>query len=321
MTLIRLAATIAFVVLNNHGTRGFAHVPTFPVGKDRLFTDISALKQTKSWSKTTTTAATETASDELVSLLVAYHRSGSNTDQDRLRIDELVNLLVAEEVWFDPKECLHGPLFVSYVQSGPSPLWARLGLAWTKNRQGQQYWFNDPERGNSVVNYAEVFGKGKDMHMSSDLNGRFFQVSDHAYFSCIALVAALHVRAYGTYEEQEKEPAIPESPTDGLFSKSQSSSSGRLVQCPMDYIVTVDRGSFVLGGFSFDIPISGTGHLRVLYADRRLRIFLSPESTTDDRWEKAGLVVAQIRVDLVDPTLALDDLGDLRKQANVLDSI
>ena len=44
------------------------------------------------------------------------------------------------------------------------------------------------------------------------------------------------------------------------------------------------------------MPIAGTGYLRVLYADENLRIFVSPKSTTDDRWEKAGLKVAQVNV-------------------------
>jgi len=67
--------------------------------------------------------------------------------------------------------------------------------------------------------------------------------------------------------------------------------------------VTVNRASIVVGDPQqqrLDIPIAGTGYLRVLYADSNLRILVSPKSSTDDRWEKAGLMVAQVRADLFD---------------------
>ena len=74
-------------------------------------------------------------------------------------------------------------------------------------------------------------------------------------------------------------------------------------RCPVNYIVTVNRAAVVAFKKRLEIPIRGTGFLRVLYADETLRIFVSPKSTTDSRWEKAGLLVVQIRADLFDPTV------------------
>lgn len=70
------------------------------------------------------------------------------------------------------------------------------------------------------------------------------------------------------------------------------------ISCPVDYTVTVNRASIVALDRRLEIPIAGTGYLCVLYADGRLRIFVSPKSTTDSRWEKAGLMVIQVRADL-----------------------
>lgn len=82
-----------------------------------------------------------------------------------------------------------------------------------------------------------------------------------------------------------------------------------LLKCPIDFVVTVNKASVCLGGGNdnrkINIPIAGQGYLRVLYADPKLRIFVSPKSTTDDRWEKEGLMVAQVRVDEKDPNFGL----------------
>lgn len=204
--------------------------------------------------------------------------------------------LTTAQVKFDPTTCLDRPLFVSNVIEGPAPLWERFGIKFgggggggssSSNLQGQQYRYTRDEM--SVINYAEVFGR------------------------------AFHVRAYGTYEREggssanvdgadsmEVSPSPTSSPLADLLSffggkpqQSNTSSSNDLIQCPTDFTVTVTKGSFHIFGHRLDVPISGTGYLRVLYADPNIRIFVSPKSTTDDRWEKAGLKVAQIRVDLV----------------------
>ena len=221
--------------------------------------------------------STKEASGELVSLLLKRRRS-ETTKSDDERISSLVRTLTDSRAQFDPTICLDGPLYFSNVVDGPPPLWERFGIklgdqSSAGNIQGQQYRYRDGERG--VVNYAEILGK------------------------------SFHLRAYGTYEKDgdndEEENAT--SPFDNVLAflgGGVSSSSSSLIQCPADFTVTVTKGSFFLFRQRLDIPISGTGYLRVLYADENLRIFVSPKSTTDERWEKAGLTVAQVNIKLID---------------------
>jgi len=205
-------------------------------------------------------------------------RLESTSEVGSVQISRLVGTLTAARVQFDPTICLDGPLYFSSVVDGPPPLWERFGIklggrSSAGNIQGQQYRYRDDER--SVVNYAEILGK------------------------------AFHLRAYGTYEKDDgnKEEEDAPSPFDNVLAflgGGISSSTSNLIQCPADFTVKVTKGTFCLLGKQLDIPISGTGYLRVLYADEQLRIFVSPKSTTDDRWEKAGLMVAQVNIGLVD---------------------
>lgn len=181
-------------------------------------------------------------SRELVSLILEDRRD----DEAKERIAAFVEELTAATVEFNPKECLDGPLFFSTVVSGPPPLWERLGLDFAvKNIQGQQYVYNDDEK--RVINYAEVLG------------------------------SAIHVRAYGTYESDSSRAQPVESKGSGMmrlpnpFSRTDSP----LLKCPMDFVVTVDRACVSFFGNQLSIPISGTGYLRVLYADPNVRIFVS----------------------------------------------
>jgi hypothetical protein len=98
-----------------------------------------------------------TASDELVGLLLNQQNSQPRSDNDdawNSHVVDLVDELVDAKVSFDPTECLDGPLYVSHVITGQSPLWQKLG----GKRQGQQYTFRKDEK--SVINYAEILGKG-----------------------------------------------------------------------------------------------------------------------------------------------------------------
>ena len=241
---------------------------------------------------------TEEASDELISLLISRRRDGSTKD-DEERITSLVSTLTSAKVQFDPSLCLDGPLFVSNVVEGPPPLWERFGVKiggsgtgksnGIGNIQGQQYVYRDDEK--SVVNYAEILGK------------------------------AFHVRAYGTYERDDTDSnearAMQKDNLSMLdnvlefFGSNKSPSlqkAGNMVQCPAPFTVTVTKGSFFVLGRRFDIPIAGTGYLRVLYADENLRIFVSPKSTIDDRWEKAGLKVAQVNINRLLEDCDFEDL-------------
>ena len=115
-------------------------------------------------------------------------------------------------------------------------------------------------------------------------------------------LAALHLRAYATCEPDSKSGGASDETTGGIFAFwQQPTMKSNKVRCPADYTVTVNRASIVVGGRRLNIPIAGTGYLRVLYADDDLRVFVAPKSTTDDRWEKAGLIVVQVRADLFDP--------------------
>ena len=118
---------------------------------------------------------------------------------------------------------------------------------------------------------------------------------------------AVHLRAYGTFVRDEPSSNTAAmstnemmlnflAPVIGTASKSNP-------RCPVNYTVTVNRAVIVAFDKMLEIPVNGTGFLRVLYADDTLRVFVSPKSTTDSRWEKAGLLVVQIRADLLDPTV------------------
>ena len=88
-----------------------------------------------------------------------------------------------------------------------------------------------------------------------------------------------------------------------LFNSSTKSNS-QYKPTPYDYTAQVTGASIVLfQKFSLDLTIEGTGIVRVLYADENLRVFLSPKDTNVTKgggdWESAGLVVVQVRVDLI----------------------
>lgn len=92
----------------------------------------------------------------------------------------------------------------------------------------------------------------------------------------------MHLRAYGVFEAEPSTPAIWDERNDApnwlpsFFSTTNARPSKKtLLQCPVDFEVTVNRASLVVLGKCLDVPISGKGYLRVLYADKQLRIFVS----------------------------------------------
>ena len=89
-----------------------------------------------------------------------------------------------------------------------------------------------------------------------------------------------------------------------MLSPSQSIN---LLNTPQDFTINVSGVSVRLLGNTVNFGIKGKGYLRVLYADPRLRIFTVPKDTSNEFInEKAGLTVAQVRVDLVDPSFLMD---------------
>ncbi len=76
-----------------------------------------------------------------------------------------------------------------------------------------------------------------------------------------------------------------------------------LLPTPYNYSATVTGASVVLlGKFTIDVAIEGTGTVQVLYADGDLRVLLSPEDTNVTRggdWESRGLIVVQVRFTMI----------------------
>lgn len=143
----------------------------------------------------------------------------------------------------------------------------------------------------------------------------------------------LFVQVEGIASEQQEEPetaddqdqkATTESTGNNFFdnltdflpkfpaaSKSEkdatAASSTTLRTCPCDIVAKVQGGGLYAGSdkkkrwnLSF---IQGTGLVRVLYADPDLRILESP-TQNDGGWEDAGLIVVQVRRDLLSSSSA-----------------
>jgi hypothetical protein len=149
------------------------------------------------------------------------------------------------------------------------------------NFKGQQYYShsNSGFLEGSVINYSEILGSN------------------------------LHLRANGVFKPS---PVKEKEDEKGWFSSwfsTKSITNDALRTCPDDFMVKVTGASIRLGGvLSIDIPIQGESILRVLYADPRLRIFVSPRASESfaGEWENVGLVVVQVRSDLVNKGRAID---------------
>jgi hypothetical protein len=255
--------------------------------------------------------------------------SDSDYESEQLTISELALQLVDQGPHsYDPAESLFGPLWCTVAAFTPhqpltakKPLWERISLK-QDNVKGQQYSVaaskdngdddgDDDETSNTriagtVMNYAEIFGK------------------------------AFHLKAQGTFVpfvqlegQQQQQPnnnngkdniIIEGNFVERLFgtnNNNRSNKSTRRRPCPDDYRVTVNKASFCVSfgdntrpfNFSLDLPIQGSSILRVLYASNttHLRIFVSPEDTKSTgvigagagEWENAGLVVVQVRSDVI----------------------
>ncbi len=239
-----------------------------------------------------------TDSEELLSLLLRTKADplASPTENDRNRIEFLMQSLQNEKIAFDPKKCLNGPLFAALYQTGPPPFWEKFdfGSAIQQNKQlnikGQRYTLN--EGGDyDVFNYAEFLGQ--------NLRAQGVGVCRKN-----AIKASSNEINVGNDAAQEGNIFA------NLFknSKLQNDSNSPLVKCPADYTIQVTGASISLFNNRFDFNIQGTGYLRVLYADENLRIFTTPkntDSTLDLIDEVAGLTVVQVRVDLFDPDFTI----------------
>jgi len=209
------------------------------------------------------------AANELLDLVL----SSSPKKKNKIRIESLVDTLTSGSNVYNPEESLYGPLYCtvySFTPSNPSapePLWERISLK-DDNIKGQQYYGAD-----NVINYSEIWGP------------------------------LIHLRAQGTFEPKKK---MKNAKNANVLASLFQAPAGKLRSCPDDFTVHITSGSVWVFGKSFQIPISGEGCLRVLYADPRLRLFVSPQNTDGD-WEREGLVVVQVRSDLI-----LGETVDLR---------
>ena len=91
-----------------------------------------------------------------------------------------------------------------------------------------------------------------------------------------------------------------------FWKREQQKEDSKFLTCPVDYTITVENASINVLNNKVNIDIDGTGYMRILYADPKLRILTAPKDTTDERIaEKAGLTVAQVRVDIINPDFSL----------------
>jgi hypothetical protein len=228
-------------------------------------------------------------------------RFTASYQEEQKDMDDLAKILIErlisptdEPNRYDPTTCLLGPLFVtmySYTPNqpdAPEPLWKRISLQ-KENIQGQQY-FESKTFTEEVVNYSEIMGPN------------------------------FYLEARGSFTESaavDKKPRKTAWPLSDFFSKQKPQSEEdirRLRTCPDSFDVTVreaaicsrrqddDDGTTSIQ--KFKIPIQGSSVLTVLYADPKLRIFVSPldnkSGTGAGSWENEGLIVVQVRSDLLD---------------------
>ncbi|KAL3790683.1 hypothetical protein HJC23_009783 [Cyclotella cryptica] len=226
-----------------------------------------------------------TASRELLRLLQQKASVKPNTQSTDSSLDNqinsLVRTLIASKSTFDPTQCLNGPLYATIHFIGDTPLWEKIAVGGGRNVKGQRYTLSDETSG-EFVNYAEIWGQNLYLKAVGKFNDKGSVSS-----------------SIGPYAESSNNPFEFLAPlVANLRGKEQ------LKPTPYDYEAIVTGASFVLfQKYSFDVAIAGKGVVRVLYADPNLRIFLSPTDTNvttgGGDWESAGLIVVQVRFDLV----------------------
>ncbi|KAL3922173.1 MAG: hypothetical protein SGILL_002346 [Bacillariaceae sp.] len=163
------------------------------------------------------------------------------------------------------------------------PIWEQVSLK-RSNIKGQQYYHrNDFEE--AVINYSEIWGQA-------------VFLTAEGTFAPIGNVAEQPPNA------QSEQPTATRNAVKRIVRNSRS-----LRTCPDVFQVDATKVTLHLFGIKLDLPIRGSSNLVILYADPRIRIFVSPleSKTAVGNWEEAGLVVAQVRSNLVlgDPVIDL----------------
>jgi len=93
-----------------------------------------------------------------------------------------------------------------------------------------------------------------------------------------------------------------------VSSNDNNNSVANVVNCPANYTIDATGLSFNIFQNKLNFDIKGRGYVRMLYADEELRILDTPKDTESAGGaidEKAGLLVVQVRVDLIDPEFSL----------------
>ena len=218
-------------------------------------------------------------------------------------------------------------------QPPPKPLWDQLSNQKRSNLKGQQYFITkdfDP----AVINYAEL--NGRDLYLQA--YGTFVPFPDLSIYRKIPSSSS----SSSSSSQKDIQPTMGKHPQENdskswipswrwFFPSTTSTTTtttaagkgsnhgmtrnqprmGRFRTCPDTFQVEVSSVSLHLGtmGISIGLPISGTSFLVVLYADPRIRILVSLSSTKTNigpAWENAGLIVVQVRSDLVTGTNPID---------------
>ena len=233
------------------------------------------------------------ASEDLLLLLLKRFNSQTTKEDDK-QIENLMGVLQDSETSFDPDSCLNGPLYAALYQCGPQPFWERFDFGFTfgngrKNIKGQQY-LNNPEGSYDLINYAEFVGD----IFSVEAVGTCRKNQDQE-FNAVDISAS----------DKDIMPNLF-SIVSKLFNNAGNASL--LVKCPADYTIQATGVTFNIFKKKKEIGIQGTGYMRMLYADEKLRILTTPKDTKSSGNavdEKAGLTVVQVRVDLIDPTFKI----------------
>jgi len=194
--------------------------------------------------------------------------------------DRLKSQLKPPKYYYDPTESLFGggfycTLYFYYPNTDSNssssdttpedPIWEKTSLK-ASNIKGQQYYVrNDFQQ--SVINYSEVWG------------------------------SAVTIMAEGILTPIDE--ANDEKSSRPLANAKKDSRSLR--KLPDVFRVDATKISASVFGLSLNFNIQGSANLVVLYADPRIRIFVSPlpSERVVGNWEEGGLVVVQVRGDLV----------------------
>ena len=231
------------------------------------------------------TSTVKEASDELLRLLIQKSAAKPNEiDTINNEINPLVQSLIESRSSFDPSISIDGPLFASIHFIGNTPLWEKIGSGAVRNVKGQKYNLNDQ----TFINYAEIWGDSFCLKANGKLSEK----------------GPVQVQLDSLSPVADGNPLSAIASLFGSNNVGSGTSRSSLLPTPFDYEARVTGASIsVWNKFVLNLSIEGTGTVRVLYADENLRIFVSPTDTNVTKgggdWESEGLIVVQVRVDLV----------------------